>query len=214
MVLTPVGAPGEPTDRRDPRPSYVGAPDAPPAPGAGRGSPVGAPGEPRRLPIGVCLGSIGVTAEWWLESAGRLDAAGYDGVWCWDHFVSRGRRADSVLEQWTTLAATAAVTRRIRVGTFVANVMNRHPALVARMAATVQAVSGGRFVLGIGIGGHPAEHDAYGMPFPAVEERAARLAEAVAVVRALWTGGPVSSEGPYYPLQDAFARPVPEPLPP
>ena len=92
--------------------------------------------------------------------------------------------------------------------------MNRHPALVARMAATVQAVSGGRFVLGIGIGGHPAEHDAYGMPFPAVEERAARLAEAVAVVRALWTGGPVSSEGPYYPLQDAFARPVPEPLPP
>ena len=77
------------------------------------------------------------------------------------------------------------------VGTFVANVMNRHPAVLARMATTLQVVSGGRLILGIGIGGHPAEHRALGIPFPDAPERVARLEEAVAVLRALWTGGPV-----------------------
>ena len=169
-------------------------------------------GEP--LPIGVCLGSVGATADWWLESARRLDAAGYAGLWCWDHFMGKGDRAVPVLEQWTTLAAAAAVTRRANLGTFVANVMNRHPALVAKMAATVQAVSNGRFVLGLGIGGHPAEHAAYGIDFPPAPARAARLGEAVDVIRALWTGGPVTRPGPAYPLRDAVAYPVPEPPPP
>jgi alkanesulfonate monooxygenase SsuD/methylene tetrahydromethanopterin reductase-like flavin-dependent oxidoreductase (luciferase family) len=167
-----------------------------------------------RLPIGVVLGAIGVDADWWLDSARRLDAAGYAGVWSWDHFVSRGVKTDPVLEAWTTLTAAAMVTERVTVGTFVTNVMNRHPAVVARMAATLQAASGGRFVLGIGIGGHPAEHEAYGIPFPAPRERAAHLREAVAVLRALWTGGPVSRGGPLYPLAEAHAYPIPEPTPP
>jgi alkanesulfonate monooxygenase SsuD/methylene tetrahydromethanopterin reductase-like flavin-dependent oxidoreductase (luciferase family) len=87
--------------------------------------------------------------RWWLDSARRLDAAGYAGVWSWDHFVSRGVRTDPVLEAWTTLTAAAMVTERVTVGTFVANVMNRHPAVVARMAAMLQEASGGRLVLGI-----------------------------------------------------------------
>nr|MBA2380807.1 LLM class flavin-dependent oxidoreductase [Chloroflexota bacterium] len=99
----------------------------------------------------------------------------------------------------------------ITVGTFVANVMNRHPAVLARLASTLQIASGGRFVLGIGIGGHPKEHAAYGMPFPDAKERVARLEEAVAVIRALWSGGPVTRESPYYPLTDAVAFPVPQP---
>jgi len=98
--------------------------------------------------------------------------------------------------------------------TFVLNVMNRPPAVVARMAATLQEASGGRLVLGIGIGGHPAEHLAYGIPFPAAPERVARLEEAVAVLRALWTGGPVRRDSPFYPLADAHAFPVPQPAPP
>ena len=98
--------------------------------------------------------------------------------------------------------------------TFVANVMNRHPAVLARMAATLQEASGGRLTLGIGIGGHPAEHRAYGIPFPDVPERVARLEEAVAVLRALWTGGPVTRPSPFYPLLDAFAHPAPVPPPP
>jgi alkanesulfonate monooxygenase SsuD/methylene tetrahydromethanopterin reductase-like flavin-dependent oxidoreductase (luciferase family) len=97
--------------------------------------------------------------------------------------------------------------------TFVLNLMNRPPAVVARMAATLQEASGGRLVLGIGIGGHPAEHIAYGIPFPAAPERVARLEEAVAVLRALWSGGPVSRESPFYPLRDAHAFPIPKPAP-
>jgi len=166
------------------------------------------------FPVGVNLRSIGVTVEWWRAQAVRLEAAGYAGVWTWDHFVSRGTRTDPVLEAWTTLAFAAAATSRITTGTFVANVMNRHPAVLARMAATFQEASGGRLVLGIGIGGHPAEHEAYGIPFPPAEERVERLEEAVAVLRALWTGGPVSLDGRYYPLRDAYAYPVPIPPPP
>ena len=92
--------------------------------------------------------------------------------------------------------------------------MNRHPAVVARMASTLQIASGGRLVLGIGIGGAPREHAAYGIPFPEAPERVERLEEAVAVIRALWTGGPVSRPSPFYPLEDAHAFPVPDPPPP
>jgi alkanesulfonate monooxygenase SsuD/methylene tetrahydromethanopterin reductase-like flavin-dependent oxidoreductase (luciferase family) len=108
----------------------------------------------------------------------------------------------------------AGATSRISLGSFVLNVVNRHPAVVARMASTLQIASGGRLVLGIGIGGHPKEHAAYGIEFPPPPERVARLEEAVAVIRALWTGGPVTRESPFYPLVEAYARPVPDPPPP
>ena len=167
-----------------------------------------------RLPIGVQIGSIGVDVRWWVDAARRLDDAGFAGIWSWDHFMSRGRLADPVLESWTTLTLASAATRRATIGTLVANVMNRHPAVLARMAATLQEASGGRLVLGLGIGGHPVEHRAYGIPFPGPAERVARLEEAVAVIRALWSGGPVSLPGRFYGLADAFAFPVPVPAPP
>lgn len=166
------------------------------------------------LPIGVTIRSIRAEPRWWLESARRLDDAGYAGIWSWDHFMGRGDVTVPVVEGWTILAMAAAATRQISVGTFVANVMNRHPAVLARMASTLQIASGGRLVLGIGIGGHPKEHAAYGIEFPEAKERAARLEEAIAVLRALWTGGPVSRPSPYYPLEDAVAFPVPDPPPP
>jgi alkanesulfonate monooxygenase SsuD/methylene tetrahydromethanopterin reductase-like flavin-dependent oxidoreductase (luciferase family) len=119
-----------------------------------------------------------------------------------------------VVEGWTAIALAAGATSRISVGSFVLNVMNRHPALVARMASTLQLASGGRLILGIGIGGAPREHEAYGMDFPAAPERAARLIEAVSVIRALWTGGPVTRASPFFPLKDAAAYPIPDPVPP
>ncbi|GAC1668432.1 MAG: hypothetical protein NVS9B8_10800 [Candidatus Limnocylindrales bacterium] len=166
------------------------------------------------LPIGVTIRSIRAEPAWWLESARRLDDAGYAGVWSWDHFMGRRDLTVPVVEGWTIVAMAAAVTRRATVGTFVANVMNRHPALLARMASTLQIASGGRLVLGIGIGGAPKEHAAYGMNFPDATERAARLEEAIAVLRALWSGGPVTRPSPHYPLHDAVAFPVPQPPPP
>jgi len=167
-----------------------------------------------RLPINVTIRSIRGEPRWWLESAKRLDAAGYQGVWSWDHFVGQGDPTVPVSEGWTILSMAAAATERVTVGPFVLNVMNRHPAVVARMASTLQIASGGRLVLGLGIGGAPREHAAYGIDFPDAPERVARLEEAVAVIRALWTGGPITRPSPYYPLDGAHAFPVPTPPPP
>ena len=167
-----------------------------------------------RLPIGVCLRTIRAEPRWWLESARRLDAAGYAGIWAWDHFTGQGAdKSVSVVECWTALAMAAGATQRVTVAPFVLNVMNRHPAVVARMASTLHLASGGRLVLGIGIGGAKKEHDAYGIEFPEAPERVARLEEAVAVIRALWTGGPITRESPFYPLHEAYAHPV-APKPP
>jgi len=167
-----------------------------------------------RPAIGVTLGAVGRDAGWWLESAARLDAAGYDGIWCSDHFMSRGDPRTPVLEAWTMLAAAAARTERVRLGPFVLNVMNRHPAVVARMAASFQALSRGRLVIGIGIGGHRAEHEALGIPFPPAVARLAHLEDAIGVLRAMWTGGPVDRPSPFYPLRQAVGFPRPDPVPP
>jgi hypothetical protein len=165
-----------------------------------------AAGDSGRLPIGVCLRTIRATPDWWLESARRLDDAGFAGVWAWDHFIGQGTdRTVPVVEDWTILSMAAAQTKRVTVGPFVMNVMNRHPAVVARMASTLHIASGGRLILGIGIGGAPREHASYGIDFPAAPERVQRVEEAVAVIRALWTGGPVTRPSPFYPLDAALA---------
>lgn len=157
------------------------------------------------------LRSIGMPARWWIDTARALESGGFDSVWSADHFISRGRRDDSVLECWSVLAATAARTTRIRIGSWVANVMNRHPSVVAATAATIQDLARGRLEVGIGIGGHPTEHAALGLDFPPPEERVARLEEAVNVIRLLWSGGPASFEGRYYTLRDALVAKVSQP---
>ena len=165
------------------------------------------------IPVGLNLTSIGVSSAWWRESAREAEKAGFKGVWCWDHFVSRGHKADPVLECWTTLTAAAAATSRLHVGSFVNNVMNRHPQVLARMLATISEQSGGRVELGIGVGGYDAEMHAYGIHFPPPAERVAVLEEAVAVLRALWSGGPVDYEGRFFRLKQAYAHPAPDPPP-
>ena len=165
------------------------------------------------IPIGVNLTSIGVGSDWWIESARAAERAGFAGVWCWDHHVSRGRKTDPVLECWTTLTAAAAHTSRIKVGSFVTNVMNRHPAILARMLATIWDQSGGRVELGIGVGGNEAEENSYGIAFPEPAERSKVLEEAVAVLRLLWSGGPVDYDGHFLHLKEAYSHPAPEPPP-
>ena len=163
--------------------------------------------------VGVVLAGIGVTADWWLDAAERLDAAGYRGIWAWDHFMVRAGRPKPVLEAWTLLSMGAARTSRATVGPFVANVMNRHPAVLAAMAATLASAAPGRLVLGLGVGGAPREHEQLGIAFPPVAERVARLEEAVAVLRALWRGEPVTRPSRWYPLRDATLLPAPDPPP-
>jgi alkanesulfonate monooxygenase SsuD/methylene tetrahydromethanopterin reductase-like flavin-dependent oxidoreductase (luciferase family) len=164
--------------------------------------------------IGVNPTSIGVPLGWWLDAARSLEAAGFGGVYCWDHFMTRGRnRTDPVLECWTTLTAAAALTGRMRVGSLVSNIMNRHPAVLARATATLAELAPGRVDVAVGLGGHHGEHGALGIPFPEPPERLARLAEALPVMKLLWTGGPSDFEGEFYPLREAYAFPVPDPAP-
>ena len=120
------------------------------------------------------------------------------------------------LECWTTLSALAAETRRIRLVPLVLADLYRHPAVLARMAATLDVISGGRLELGIGAGGDEADHRASGLPFPSVPVRVAMLEEAVEVITRLWSGRPVSFEGHYYRLENAICDPVPlqKPRPP
>jgi alkanesulfonate monooxygenase SsuD/methylene tetrahydromethanopterin reductase-like flavin-dependent oxidoreductase (luciferase family) len=165
------------------------------------------------IPIGINPTTIGVTSEWWLGAARDAEAAGFKGVWSWDHFVSRGKKTDPVLECWTTLTAAAAVTSKLHVGSFINNVMNREPAVLARMVATLWDQSGGRVELGIGVGGAGPELPSYGIDLPEPKVRCAMLEEAVAVIRLLWAGGPADFEGQFYSLHDAYAHPAPEPPP-
>ena len=122
------------------------------------------------------------------------EESGFDGLWTWDHLRDPDGSAEpGVPEAWTVLTALAEVTRRIALGPLVLNVANRHPGVLANMAATLQAVSGGRLLLGIGAGGsrrtpYAAEQQAIGQTVERDETRARRVIEAIELMRRLWSG--------------------------
>ena len=138
------------------------------------------------------------------------DGLGYDGASLYDLL------GIPTLECWTTLSALAAETERIRLIPMVLANLYRHPATLAKMAATLDVISGGRLVLGIGAGGGEGDHKAYGLPYPSTRERVAMVGEAVQVVRLLWSGERVSFEGNHYRLNNALCDPAPvqQPAPP
>jgi alkanesulfonate monooxygenase SsuD/methylene tetrahydromethanopterin reductase-like flavin-dependent oxidoreductase (luciferase family) len=132
----------------------------------------------------------------------------YDSAWCIDHLQG------PVLEGWTTLTYLAARHPDLRWGHSVLAQTFRNPALVAKMAASFQFLSGGRFVLGIGAGGDEAEHHAYGYAFPPAPQRVAALDEALQIVKALWTQERATFIGAHHHVADASCEPQPDPLPP
>jgi len=168
--------------------------------------------------IGVMIeAQEGLTWERWFRIAERVESLGLDSLWRSDHFFSlSGHPERPALECWTSLTALAQRTQRIRFGPLVSPMTFRHPALLARMAAAVDGLSDGRLVLGVGAGWNEAEHAAFGISLPPLKERFDRLEEGIAVIKALWTGGPVDLDGRYYPLHhaSAFPRPVQQPAPP
>lgn len=147
----------------------------------------------------------------------NAEQLGYDSVWICDHFF---RDMDSVsinsLEAWTLLTALAAKTSKLKLGVLVTCNSYRPPALLAKIAATLDMISNGRLIFGIGAGWKEIEYKAYGYAFPSVTERIYRLEEALQVILKLWTNERTSFEGEFYRLKDAvFApKPVQKPHPP
>jgi F420-dependent oxidoreductase-like protein len=141
----------------------------------------------------------------------------FDSAWNWDHFYPlTGDMAGPNLEGWTTLAALAQATRRIRVGCQVTGMIYRHPAVLANMAAMVDIISGGRLELGVGAGWNQMECDAYGIELPPLRERFDRFDEGVQAIVSLLTRPTSTFEGRYVRLTDARCEPKPvqQPHPP
>lgn len=149
----------------------------------------------------------------WEELRSRVrfaEDAGFDGAWVFDHFTALYADPDGpCLEGWTLLAALAATTSRIRLGTLVTGVTHRHPSVLASQVVTVDHVSGGRVECAVGAAWNVDEHRELGIDMPPIRERAERLEEAVAVLRALMSGERVSFEGRHYRLDGARYRPRP-----
>ena len=145
--------------------------------------------------------------------ARRVDAAGWHAVYTCDHFMpytASGAPADGpVLECWTTLTALAAQTERVRLGSLVMSITYRHPAVMANMAATLDAVTGGRVILGVGAGWQVNEHAAYGLDLPQPRERLAALDEACAVITGLLREPRTTLSGTHFSVSDAPCEPKP-----
>jgi F420-dependent oxidoreductase-like protein len=139
------------------------------------------------------------------------DSAGADDVWIDDHLLSdEGDSSDAKLEGWTTLAAAAAVTTRARLGLLVSANTFRNPGLTAKLATTLDQISDGRAILGLGGGWFEEEHTAFGLEFGSgFGERLDRLAESVEIIRRLLDGERFSHEGRFYRIRDALAAPRP-----
>jgi F420-dependent oxidoreductase-like protein len=145
-----------------------------------------------------------------LELTRHIEATGWDIGCVTDHFMPNTKeREGAMLESWSTLSALAALVPRIRVGTIVLGNTYRHPAVVAKMAAQVDIISGGRLLLGLGAGWQQNEHEAYGIRFYTLRERLERLDEACEVIRSLWTERRATFKGRYYQLADAPLDPKP-----
>jgi len=135
----------------------------------------------------------------------------FESVWLPDH-VQYG--ANRVAEGWTLFAYALARYPDKRCGHEVLCQSFRNPALVAKMVATAQALSGGRAILGIGAGWNEEEYRAYGWPFPPTRVRVAQLAEAIELIRRMWTEAPASYRGEHYAIAGAYCEPRPDPVPP
>ena len=145
------------------------------------------------------------------EAVVRAEDRGFDSLWVDDHLLSdEGDWHDGKLEGWTTLAAVAASTTRARLGLMVAANTFRNPGLTAKLATTLDHVSGGRAILGLGGGWFEREHDAFGIDFGSgFGERLDRLGEAVPLIRRLLDGERVTHDGPWYRFRDAICEPRP-----
>ncbi len=164
------------------------------------------------MQFGAQLVNYFTTWEESLSAIKVIDVGPWSSLWFSDHFIPPYPRADleseAALESWSMITATAAVTDRLRLGVLVSGNTYRNPALLAKMAATVDQISGGRLILGIGASWYKLEHETFGWEFPSVKERCDRLEEAVELIKMLFTAeGPIDYNGQHYKLKKAYFSP-------
>lgn len=144
-----------------------------------------------------------------LATWSRYEDLGWDSLWLPDHLMPPGGQPGPFFEGWVALAALAATTDRARIGMLVSSNTFRHPGVLAKMAVTVDHISGGRLALGFGAGWFVAEHEAFGLELPAVGERVSRYGEALALLDQFLSNDTTTFEGTWYHLKDAPNRPPP-----
>lgn len=173
------------------------------------------------MPISIDIGlsPFDADARWILEAAVAAEESGYEGVWTMDHLSGSVVGKSSSMEAFTLLGAIAACTTSVVVGSLVINQRNRHPALLAASAATLQDLSDGRAILGIGLGAggrgpYRTEQAAMGRAPEDGATRRARLREVIAVQRGIWAGQPFSYLGRFYKVTNIVGWPIPDPTPP
>jgi alkanesulfonate monooxygenase SsuD/methylene tetrahydromethanopterin reductase-like flavin-dependent oxidoreductase (luciferase family) len=175
--------------------------------GAGSAA-AGSPSGTRPLKVGLHLPETERIAPWRdLAAMCRLaEAVGFDSLWVPDHLLYRfdGQEPSGPWECWSILSAVAAVTSRVEIGPLVLCANFRNPALIAKMADTVDEISGGRLILGLGAGWHEPEYRAFGFPY---EARFARFAEAFTIIRTLLRAGAIDFAGKHFTLRDCELRP-------
>ena len=164
------------------------------------------------MQFGTQLLNYFTTWEDTLSAIKVVEAGPWHSLWFSDHFLppypGRGLESETAMESWSLITATAAVTERLRLGILVTGNTYRNPALLAKMASTVDQISNGRLILGIGAGWFKQEHEAFGWEFPGVKERCDRLEEAMELIKMLFTAdGPVNYNGQYYKLKEAYFSP-------
>lgn len=144
--------------------------------------------------------------------ARAAEAAGFSLVTVMDHLYQIqgvGRPEEPMLEGWSVLAALARETSTIRLGTLVTGVTYRNPAILAKTATTLDVISGGRAIFGLGAAWYEQEHDAFGVPFPPIKERMDRLDEALTIVRGMFSGERTTFDGVHYQVRDVMNHPLP-----
>jgi len=146
----------------------------------------------------------------------QCERLGFDSVWIYDHFITLPATTEACFESWTTLSALAAMTKNLGLGQLVTCNSYRHPSVLAKMGATLDAISNGRLELGIGAGWYKLEYHAYGIPYPKDSVRIAQLREAVQIIKKMWTEDEPSFHGRYYTVDKAInsPKPVQKPHPP
>ena len=154
-----------------------------------------------RIKFGLFAPQVGAPFSVLKERAQLADRLGFHSIWFVDHMWSRGLPDLDHLEAWTVMSAIAAVTERIGIGTLVLCNSYRNPALLAKMASSLDQVSNGRFLLGLGAGWMDEEYRAYGYPFPSVRVRIEQLEEALAIIKLLFKEPRATFQGKYYARQ-------------